>query len=857
MLDILKQHAIDTIWCSPEQDYQAMIKPHRLSRSRGTRDFHRVMWRNTPLPTQDEWYHLYQIGHVPPKLLGLCDLTSKWERVSDIINRSSIFVDIYFNDGVQLPRFDTWICVRQNNVLLAVKEYNRFLRIREEDIYIRLYSNAFYQSDRSQMIGNNATYTEGRFVMGNGDVVPFQNRFRQRQNQPGAVFAYVNGIFVDDLNPSRIVAGDIIEYIHDQSIYREYEFKIKDLSTFESLLDEKRKYLLNPLKDNHTTIDYYDDIDIYLYTKNANNRYNGIYYHRHQRDAVRNLTHKDYSIPVSYLNAYAIDRDWPELQEVYIRMFVRHSGYDRPLSFESHRTIELYKLDDPTINRALLSIDSNVPEWQAANLENSFYTKLMRHVGTEFNPIDIQLMYGYNAMSKILGDTPQAVLFDEHNHPYIDMPPAYMVESTVYEYDQAGKLINYWYHESGLKYSCRSALCRFVEVLSGRATQTLDITYGQESAAIYSHYNYRAYLCTLLGDTPLRDWTDVTNSNIVYVDNDRVHFDGYNPVSMYSAVISDRNFIGYTFQLAPKNGVLKFSINVNETHNGETDVYTASIPMRRVDVWFNKHPLIEGLDFHMKWPEIVIVNNEYFNHDSEMQEITIRASGFTTSEMKTEPPREYGFIRHGYLSKDHRYNIRDDKVLSIVVGGKLRLASELDFAEDSDGVILNKIPNGTPYAIREHIVSLKDKMHLDTYALRHRSMDIDRRIEDYLTVKYPQAIIDQPSMISERYKLHSPFLSRVIDDLIEDVISDEPLRDHYSNLWIKERLSEYEYLLEFDPAHLNVDTEYVVVLPHRFPYRLELNYYKYNFIRRVAELYFNDTVDISAFISTYVPVDQG
>lgn len=92
-----------------------------------------------------------------------------------------------------------------------------------------------------------------------------------------------------------------------------------------------------------------------------------------------------------------------------------------------------------------------------------------------------------------------------------------------------------------------------------------------------------------------------------------------------------------------------------------------TIPPRRLDVWLNGHPLIEGLDYHVNWPEVVVVNKQYLTSD-ENQLIDIRGQGFCAADLKPEPPREFGFVEHGYLSKDRQYNVRDDKVLSVVLG---------------------------------------------------------------------------------------------------------------------------------------------------------------------------------------------
>ena len=130
----------------------------------------------------------------------------------------------------------------------------------------------------------------------------------------------------------------------------------------------------------------------------------------------------------------------------------------------------------------------------------------------------------------------------------------------------------------------------------------------------------------------------------------------------------------------------------------------ATIPPRRLDLWLNGHPLIENLDYYVNWPEVTIVNKSYLNPEAE-QWIEVRGTGFCNSDMTMDEARESGFVEHGYLSHDRQYDVRDDKVVSIVVAGKLGHRDQLSFAEDNLGVAIEGPANGSPYAVREVVVT--------------------------------------------------------------------------------------------------------------------------------------------------------
>ena len=853
MLEYLINYAKDNIWCSPEQDYQSIVAPHRLSGRFGALDYQVVMWDKVYLPTLDERYHVFQIGHIHPKLLGMLTISDKWQRLTDLVNDSDLTAEIYFDDGVQIPRVECWLRYgRQRNLILAVKDHVRIPKIKNEAPYMRVYTNAYYNSDRYDGVSKSTT-TQGRVVSTPDEILSFQRKFHDALQLPGAALAFVNGRFVNDLSPINVRNGDYVEFTHDHSIYRTVDFKVSDLESFESDLDGKRKFLLSYPEFDNDTIDFEDDIDVYLYKPGEQGRYLGVYYHNNQKDAIRMLTHKDYSIPVSYVQGYANDNGWGDINDLVVRMYVRRSGYKRQLVQEANRIFELYRLSHDKVKQAMLGIDSTVPNWRAEHLENSPYVKIMRAISEDLDPIMVQRAFGYNAMSRLLGDTPTKVQYEE-NWPYIDVPPGLYVDSTAYEYDEDGLLLGFYHHTNGVKYRCNNKAAKTVELLGGLGDTSLDVVFHTTETEIDPTYDYRTYVCTLLGQQPAWDWVDISNTNIVSVMDNTMSIN-VDPKVDYTAVVSNKKFLAYEMQLAPVNGVMEFSVNVDEEHFGVDEKMVATIPPRRVDVWMNKHPLIEGLDYHIRWPEIVICNKQYHDESKELQDITIRATGFCNEDLTLDKQREFGFVEHGYLSADRKYDVRDDKVLSCIVGGKLVHRSELEFAEDNLGVSIPGIPNGTPYSVRENIVPMRGEMTDDTYVLRDRSMVTDDIISDYMTVKYPEPEIPEVSPIPQRYRLYSPFVARLINNLLEGHIDNEPLKEHYSNSDMVDMVKEYEDLLEFDPTYLGYNEDYVTVHPHRYDNAIQLDVYQNNFIRRIIQYYFDDKIDTSRFIEVTLPRD--
>ena len=133
----------------------------------------------------------------------------------------------------------------------------------------------------------------------------------------------------------------------------------------------------------------------------------------------------------------------------------------------------------------------------------------------------------------------------------------------------------------------------------------------------------------------------------------------------------------------------------------------------------------------------------------------------------------------------------------------------------------------------------------DPYEYRKKSLAVDKEIEDYLTLFYPEPEIEGPSIIEHRHLLYSPFLSALHEDLLYGVLVIEEKRDHYSDMDIKKWVADYEWLLDFEPLYHPVDQRYVLVQAHRFIGRTTLNVYQYAFLLRVIDPYFPGKVDLS------------
>ena len=208
------------------------------------------------------------------------------------------------------------------------------------------------------------------------------NLFQFNKLKPkGGQYLIHNGYMVDSFDPSKLQEGDMTEVLYDYSIRKVWDLQVSELRTYKSTLDKKTKYLIHPPKQSDDNmINYRDDIDIFVYKKDPKTKQvKGLYYHRNMEDNVRMVTHRDYGLPVPYVMDYiqALAPHY-DLNDFYIRIFVRQNGPIKPLVTDVNKLRSLYILPDDKMINAMVQVNSTLKEWTADHLERSAYTAVMR-----------------------------------------------------------------------------------------------------------------------------------------------------------------------------------------------------------------------------------------------------------------------------------------------------------------------------------------------------------------------------------------------------------------------------------------------------------------------------------------------
>lgn len=849
MNNYLLNHAIQKVWCSPKQDNQYIFQLKRITPNEGVTYSYNLFWEEPNLPDKNNRYHVYLIGKYTPSLLNFfakeTDLPfNTWTKISDSCNiLKDTLIDIYTDSGMQIPKTETYYLISENKgILIAVKKNTKLsYNFNNDNIYIRTYRNAYFSSIQSQP-NNDYIYIGGATVNNTQDILNIQNEVISKRLL-GNVNCYINGKYTNDINIINTVSGDVVEYVFDSSVKLVKDFLLTDLRSFSSTKDNKIKYILH-YEGYNNIIDYQDDIDLYMYNTQSNK---GVYIHKNDKATLRNLTHKDYSLLTDYITThldFLKENGIISESNVKIKMFIKKSGFNRPLILEKSRINELYKLPDNLILNTLSGLDSNLNIWKAVNLENSNYIKLMEIPFIDLTNELVVDTYGYNSVAKLIADTPKVTTTSGANK-IVPLPELYKVNSTFYEYDIDGKLLGWRHHQSGLDYVCINNTTEYVQIFSGIGGNILDEKYNT-NITIDPDLNYRFYSCDLDNNLPTYEWEDTTNSNEYSIINNQLTWQN----GRFNLVRSDKKFLALDVSLDYQEGVIEFPIIHLQDRDNTTPInMEIDLSLGELSLYLNGQFLIRDLDYFYDNPRIVIINKSYLNQNG-LQNIHIRFTGFCNEDLSIRKNYKYGFIFRDRVSDDHIYDIKDGNVQHMFIDGKVILPTAIPYYEDSNSGNTFSNLNGKPYIIENVTIPLKKYTNEETYSYQNESVNIDNSISGYMTDKISQVNPNILNVTNSKHYLYSPFLSRVLNEILDDHIVFDPLKIKDDN-YVRGLVQPYEYLLNYDTIHPSrqYSKDYVIVHPHPYNYSVDISVQKYQLFAKIHQLYAKDIVNISSHLN--------
>jgi hypothetical protein len=821
------------------------------------------MFNSMPLPTNTDVYHVFQIGQLSPFMIGLIEANPDWSYQSwttaqTTINKLPIFMDIYNKNGIHIPRSEVFYrFTSTKDLIVAIKQNSNIpINYGTDSIYFRAYSNAYYN-----ISGNSSLqlFTVGQTFLNTADILTFQNTYNTYVNMPGAIFAYSNGLLVDAIDLINVSVGDSAEFIYDPSIKRVLTISVGNLQSFLSTLDSnEEKYLIQDYLSNNTTINYERDIEIYITAPYNTSKYQGVYYHRNAIDSHRMLTHRDYSISVNYFTELAtnfqtlantislntIPLAFPELSTLNLKVYIRNSGYNHSLIFENNRIEELYKLSLPEVTNAMIGLNATITNWQAATLEASAYSAVMQDTLGGLNDLLIQTALGYNAYSLLIGNTPSSVI-NTSGQLIAPVPIGLQNNYTAYEYDISGHLLGYYSGNPGNTYNVQNTGAVLVEMMYGTYGSAPDVYFGINNIIIPSNCNYRVYQ-----EIATNTWNDITNSNLYSIVNNILIWNSTNlPLNLM--IRTDKIILNNILNITPANGVLYFPFTEENTITGVLANNLMPIPMGDLDIFLNGRSLIEDIDYIVNFPEVTIINVSALNQpvNTSVQNILVRWNGFCNTNMSYRTSIDTGFIANNAFSNGNKYDIMDDSVNRIIVGGMYVTKSNLSIVDNMAGIGIGSGYNGLPYTIKKPLIPIQNILNTDILSFNSASEIIDSSISGYLTAFLPKLTEPLSAVIPSKYSVVSPFIS----DILFYIIANNPtaITQYMSDMDVLDFCHPFETLLKYDPITIAnaIDSRFAVIVPYSQNTVIALPLNQYIFMMSVVRLYCNGLINLSAYIT--------
>lgn len=845
MLEYLLNHAKENVWCTPFQDYQVILDLHRLTINGGVYGNTDVAWDDIVLPTEKDRYAIYQIGQNRPFRIGFPDTQWRWTSLAYWGDRYNAIIDFYHLNGQHIPTFQAYVMRTEDlNFLVAVKLDAAHYDLDHERLFLRVYRNSFWNSSRSDHYTSRVEYAGGR-VTSQSHRAELAADIKLLRQEPGVVNVFLNGNWVDEIPADRVRVGDNIEFVHDAAVARIVDFRLSTLLDYYSELDKTRKYLLHPPKELDPTIRYRDDVDVYLYKKDAKGRLIGRYFIRNAEMSLRMITHNDYGIPVSMIRNYLNNPDdkWATLDDdIYIRLHIRDSGWKRPLVNEHHRIKELYKLDDKSILRAMLGLDATLDEWNVVNLEQSSYTAIMRDWFAKFTYEDVVDAYGYNAIAKLVADSPRQVI-DNGTFRYVEMGQG-QLRSTVFELNENGRLLGYYLHEGDERYYVRNDSCTLVEVVVGHGAQDMGMVTGNDDYQLTTDYQYRFYCCTKKNGVPSLEYRLAVFGTDYQIDDNMKLTWIYNKNGMHGLIVPNSSFLLYetTYQ-SPYD---TYYLTIQE---GTQLGVPMPITMDHLAIWVwdkdegNYALMIEGLDFYVNWPNVMVVSPRWLQLGVDNKFI-IRGIGAPKDPKVHKLPSDVGFVNQGWMSVNDRYDIRDDKVMHVIVDGGIRdpkLQCYMENYPDQTGLQVHR--NGAPYQSGVTYAPLVGLTQEEQDSIQAIDEDLDSRLEDWLTVQHPQQQLSGPNPLSDRLRIYSPLIARLIADVNDGILSVPYKPENFED--VEKAMKNYKWYLPFEPATVGYNENYVLYLPHPYSQVVEVTELMYRFLTAVNKYYLKNRLQLT------------
>lgn len=853
-----QRFALDNIYCAPSQDAQFAFKLVRVNKPTLPCKGKVHLYNTTKhLPNQTHFFQVFVVGNIPTIIMNLLSqkeawFRDQWLKVSDdMISRNFLF-SLYNQDGVVYPRQNVYYSfIDERSLIIAQEVPESFLGVYpvKDFQYLHVYSNAWFQSleFNGLPVKTGIDYTFAQ-VENNLQKVALQTWISQRKANGGDVMVFVNGYYSDNVNLN-IPDYSYVEVIYDQSIISKEKFPLEGLHTFDSTKDDKLKYVIYRQKQTNK-IQFFDDTTVFV-NDTSGLVSKGLLYYKHKDHSMRNITDKDFSLNSAYVNNTAMklgESTTSGFGSKEIVVFVRKDGLQRELVYSAMKLHEFYKLPDESQFNVMIDNGHSVDVFRAEYLENSPYFALTSE--QRMSGVTPQLALdavGYNGITHYLADTPV-----QADGGTIEVPELYQWRSLAFEYDQNG---NYkgMFPTNGPLYSCASPNTRFVEFIHGEVPLDFGRLYDHNETIVLNNEveEYVVLSAYFTGVTRESQWEDITNTPKAVRNGNTLVLSEATDKKVKLVYLNQVNV--YDLDVDLSDGSLYFPLTVKEDRGTGVAMWPCDVPYLEVSVYMNEKRLTMGVDWFYNFPYISVTNKKYIRYDQPVQKLHIRCTGVTTDPTGINLQEVRGFVNNGVLTRNKRYDIREDRVYAVFVDGKIYDRNNVMYSEQDNTVRLAHPLNGLPYTLTDRFIPVKPLTGQDTLPYYRENIRVNKKIADLYDLIFPEPALPQFNVIPTAHYIFSPTVSKIVNDIVRGVIPESLYSTPYDDGTIIQMLdSDYQHLLRIDPVKFNMQDTLVEIHPHLGNATVTLSVLQYRFVTNVIRIITNNKptkINLSGYLS--------
>lgn len=834
----IQMSAVDLLWSNPIEDLQVYISASMLSSPKGTGRPVKLPFIELIRPVPDKHFIYYQLGSLPPVKFGLSSkIMLTWTRLDTLLN-DKIIIFPYIDNRI-LPLSKIWLKRDLTNntfVCLEVDQLKDTYPL-EEDLTFRFYTNQWLKTSTgsSRDPVSCATGIIDDDITGSSYITAVT---AMKAKTDGDIIAFKNGHYVSDPVMAGVAPGDSVVCYYDPSIKEILDFNLTRPDYFFSDLDaDTRKLLL--ILDNEDRFGpmWNDDIEFFIANTATNSGFDvGSYIPRNLKSDVRNVTLNDFSISTKVISDLVQSRTFLiSFQRSTVRLIVREPDRSEFLFKDGMNLHDFHLLPLDIKRRHLLGLETSMPEWTAASLENSPAMRFAFEEKPYRTPAkNVFNFYG----NQYYAEQPRKL-----NANLFRLPPS-MIQ---------GGLILHFLADGTLKDVNSLLGANFTQDYSP-ATDVDQIRVVPGGRVLSG-----GYLDELspFNDDPITDFYEERFYQVPGTDNWVYAKQGVDYVVFQGKVNWKSSRLDYLRQKRTVRYYAMREVTVTSDELGagidmfeDRSTSFTGLGFGHYYVFLNGRILTEGIDFQVLWPKIHVLSEEYADLVGD-NEIKIIGHGAPTFNA----PPKIGFVERRKLSAKFGFEPVLYRNKDVVIDGKLMRENDVIF--DNGYKLYSSTLTELPAGIREGALYSFDEqtntlglVDIETFSKTQKEeLDFDERVRKVMYPLYPALDTTGlgPVAIDTKHTVVSIVLKAILDDLLTGklVITNGGMSD----LAVNVKMNAYRHLIDYDISIVAKELTYFEVAAHASATRYDLTVWQNQFLSRVNEIYLNGQCILSDYFN--------